>query len=168
MVRIDRNGSGYYDETAKKAILNYLKEKCGMNNKTGEIWRRQNENGTENLMIVVYDHGPFCTVLKLEEEDKLGCDISIAAPAIMFANSKRVYFVGSKTLTDFVRSIPAGEMDDLRNKIAESIGVLQTERVAEKEAPYDPDPGLEKALRKAETQAEVYKEMYDNLLSKLL
>ena len=168
MVRIDRNGSGYYDETAKKAILNYLKETCGMSNKTGEIWRKQNENGTENLVIVVQDHGPICTVLRLEEEDKLGCDISIAAPAIMFANSKRVYFVGSKTLTDFVRSIPAGEMDDLRNKIAESIGVLQTERVAEKEAPYDPDPGLEKALRKAETQVEIYNEMYDNLLSKLL
>ena len=165
MVRIDRNGSGYYDEIAKKAILNYLKEKSGMNNKTGEIWRRQNENGTENLMIVVYDHGPFCTVLKLEEEDKPGCDISLAAPGMLFANSKRVYFVASKTLTDFVRSIPAGEMDDLRNKIAESIGVLQ---VVEKEAPHDPDPGLEKALRKAETQVEVYKEMYENLLSKLL
>lgn len=165
MVRIDRNGSGYYDETAKKAILNYLKEKCGMNNKTGEIWRRQNENGTENLVIVVQDHGPICTVLRLEEEDKLGCDISIAAPAIMFANSKRVYFVASKTLTDFVRSIPAGEMDDLRNKIAESIGVLQ---VVEKEVPSDPNPLLAKALRKAETQVEIYKEMYDNLLSKLL
>lgn len=165
MVRIDRNGSGYYDETAKKAILNYLKEKCGMNNKTGEIWRRQNENGTENLMIVVYDHGPFCTVLKLEEEDKPGCDISLAAPGMLFANSKRVYFVASKTLTDFVRSIPAGEMDDLRNKIAESIGVLQ---VVEKEVPSDPNPLLAKALRKAETQAEVYKEIYENLLSKLL
>ncbi len=165
MVRIDRNGSGYYDETAKKAILNYLKEKCGMNNKTGEIWRRQNENGTENLMIVVYDHGTFCTVLKLEEEDKPGCDISLAAPGILFANSKRVYFVASKTLTDFVRSIPAGEMDDLRNKIAESIGVLQ---VVEKEVPSDPNPLLAKALRKAETQAEVYKEIYENLLSKLL
>ena len=136
-----------------------------MNNKTGEIWRRQNENGTENLVIVVQDHGPICTVLRLEEEDKLGCDISIAAPAIMFANSKRVYFVGSKTLTDFVRSIPAGEMDDLRNKIAESIGVLQ---VVEKEVPSDPNPLLAKALRKAETQAEVYKEIYENLLSKLL
>ena len=165
MVRIDRNGSGYYDETAKKAILNYLKEKCGMNNKTGEIWRRQNENGTENLMIVVYDHGPFCTVLKLEEEDKPGCDISLAAPGMLFANSKRVYFVASKTLTDFVRLIPAGEMDDLRNKIAESIGVLQ---VVEKEVPSDPNPLLAKALRKAETQAEVYKEIYENLLSKLL
>ena len=165
MVRIDRNGSGYYDETAKKAILNYLKEKCGMNNKTGEIWRRQNENGTENLMIVVYDHGPFCTVLKLEEEDKPGCDISLAAPGMLFANSKRVYFVASKTLTDFVRSIPAGEMDDLRNKIAESIGVLQ---VVEKEVPSDPNSLLAKALRKAETQAEVYKEIYENLLSKLL
>ena len=165
MVRIDRYGSGYYDDTAKKAILNYLKEKCGMNNKTGEIWRRQNENGTENLMIVVYDHGTFCTVLKLEEEDKPGCDISLAAPGILFANSKRVYFVASKTLTDFVRSIPAGEMDDLRNKIAESIGVLQ---VVEKEVPSDPNPLLAKALRKAETQAEVYKEIYENLLSKLL
>ena len=165
MVRIVRNGSGYYDETAKKAILNYLKEKCGMNNKTGEIWRRQNENGTENLMIVVYDHGTFCTVLKLEEEDKPGCDTSLAAPGILFANSKRVYFVASKTLTDFVRSIPAGEMDDLRNKIAESIGVLQ---VVEKEVPSDPNPLLAKALRKAETQAEVYKEIYENLLSKLL
>lgn len=136
-----------------------------MNNKTGEIWRRQNENGTENLMIVVYDHGPFCTVLKLEEEDKPGCDISLAAPGMLFANSKRVYFVASKTLTDFVRSIPAGEMDDLRNKIAESIGVLQ---VVEKEVPSDPNPLLAKALRKAETQAEVYKEIYENLLSKLL
>lgn len=165
MVRIDRNGSGYYDETAKKAILNYLKETCGMSNKTGEIWRKQNENGTENLVIVVQDHGPICTVLRLEEEDKLGCDISIAAPAIMFANSKRVYFVNSRALTEFVRAIPAGEMDDLRNKIAESIGVLQ---VVEKEVPSDPNPLLAKALRKAETQAEVYKEIYENLLSKLL
>lgn len=139
-----------------------------MSNKTGEIWRKQNENGTENLVIVVQDHGPICTVLRLEEEDKLGCDISIAAPAIMFANSKRVYFVNSRALTEFVRAIPTGEMDDLRSKIAESIGVLQTERVIGKEAPYDPDPELEKSLRKAETQVEIYKEMYDNLLSKLL
>ena len=139
-----------------------------MSNKTGEIWRKQNENGTENLVIVVQDHGPICTVLRLEEEDKLGCDISIAAPAIMFANSKRVYFVNSRALTEFVRAIPTGEMDDLRSKIAESIGVLQAERVIGKEAPYDPDPELEKSLQKAETQVEIYKEMYDNLLSKLL
>ncbi len=64
---IIRNQSGYYDETAGKAILNIEREKK-MNNKTGEIWKTQATDGTEYSVVILKDHGAIVSALRLKAD----------------------------------------------------------------------------------------------------
>ena len=56
-----RNGSGYYDETAYRG-LNSMAEQ-------GEVWKCTT-NGTDlRDVLIICNHGTFCTVLGLVEDD---------------------------------------------------------------------------------------------------
>ena len=61
---LKRNASGYKDETAYKGIMQAPKP--------GEVWRHTNNNGLKKDILVIKNHGIFCTAIALVEAETEG------------------------------------------------------------------------------------------------
>lgn len=58
---LKRNASGYKDETAYNGIMSAPKP--------GEVWRHTQNNGLKKDILVIKNHGTFCTAIALVETE---------------------------------------------------------------------------------------------------
>lgn len=118
---LKRNGSGYYDPTAYKAIRKIQNGGVSnMNIRKGEIW--EVEHGAINkLALVIAYHGSYCSVLILNDEPRESRDIRLNARGMKYTESGMVSYKFCDAFVDFVRTTTDEEFDDVMGKVSESL-----------------------------------------------
>lgn len=118
---LKRNGSGYYDPTAYKAIRKFQNGGVSnMNIRKGEIW--EVEHGKDSkLALVIKNHGSYCSVLMLNDEPRETRDIRLNARGMKYTESGMVSYKFCDAFVDFVRTTTDEEFDDVMGKVSESL-----------------------------------------------
>lgn len=175
---IKRNASGYYDPTAYEAIKSIMKGENKMNK--GEIWEAKQSNGTFKNVIVIADHGKFCTVLNLCENYNPE-QIEVVCQGIMYTDPRKLQYTFNDMFTNFIRTMKDEEFDYIMEKIADGLGLDKpqpTETVEEKSKEAFipcPEPTIDlfdieaiKDAERAKAERDVYKGLYEKLLADVM
>lgn len=169
---LSRNASGYYDETAYKAI----REVMSMESKVGEIWTMAlNTKDQVRQFLVLADHGNFVTGLPLYDIEREEHDISVLSRIRMYSNSAMISYSFADRLIEFVKRISDDELNSILRNIAESLGINSTHVfIAPVDIPTEPlkamvlPPDDNTEILRLETQLNLYKELYNDLLDSVV
>lgn len=162
---IMRNASGYYDETAYKAI----REVMSMESKVGEIWTMAlNQKDQERQFLVLADHGNFVTGLPLYDIEREEHDISVLSKIRMYTNSAMISYSFADRLIEFVKRISDDELNSILRNIAESLGINSTHVFMAPTATVKMEPVDNTEIVRLETQLNLYKELYNDLLDSVV
>ena len=165
-----KNGEGYDDYTAYKAIIKAEKEKkmeiyegdifIGINNKTGQ----------EREYLIVKVHDKFSTVLMLTTDESLR--YSVMCNGMRYYHPGYIQYIFNDNLTEFVRSLKNKEFEEVKKNIAETLGISIEPVEVIKEVPVEVikevQPSNREALSAAVTEAKIYKELYEKLFEKVV
>ena len=129
-----RNGSGYVDLTAYKAMKKI--EDGGTKMKQGEIWEVA---GTyENKFLVVVEvHDGLCSVLMLTHERKKADDVEIIAHGKMYTNPSMLSYTFCDRFITFVRKMREDEFAALMYEIDARFSMISFAASAEPKADQD-------------------------------
>lgn len=114
---LKRNASGYYDETAYKAIT--------APPKAGEIW--VNKDGTK-CWLILKNNGPACSTLLLGKEEKEN-SIKVMGRVTMYTNPVMIGYTFTVYITTFVKTIPADKLAEVQKAVGEALGITATAAV---------------------------------------
>lgn len=166
-----RQGSTHcFDYTAFRALQNIEREEKKMENKTGEIWGFETNNGIMREAIILKDHGQYSTVLPLFDTDNGSCDVTVNCRGQKFTSTGKMQYVFENRFTLYIRTLTAEEFGEIMDKVAESLGLQRKEVIKEvvKEVPKEVKTTViadnSEELARVQAQLEVYKTMYNDLL----
>ena len=126
MDELKRNGSGYYDPTAYKALQKIEREEEEMEEiKVGEIWEIES-SGKETVAIVLVDHGSYCTILSLADEPRENRSISIPARGVRYADPGFISYKFKAGFKEYIRTTTKEEFEDVFRKVLKAIGYSYT------------------------------------------
>ena len=109
--KMSRNSSGYYDETAYKAISGAAK--------SGEIWEYSNNYGTNQMFLIIKNHGNICTALRLVDEPTAEC-VEVYE---MHTDPRMLQYIYNTNLARYVHSLSAGEFRSILDTISECLNI---------------------------------------------
>ena len=177
MDELKRNGSGYYDKTAYKAIKNYSRGTCEMVVNKGEIWEAETANGDMRTVLAVSCQEKYAVVLYLMNE-KQENNIPVTARTIMYTDPARLQYVFYDRIVNFIKTVPEGEFETVLEEIADRLE-LPVYRTASEEAPVE--TGRQEPSAKADRirrlenenaafrqECSIYKELYQSLLERVI
>ena len=128
-----RNGSGYVDPTAYKALKKVETEMSAnggakMTNefKPGEIWEGETERNETVYYLIVGVQNYFCNVLKLKRFDEKHPEntrgnIEVIAKGIMYTDAGMISYASKRKLTGFVRRLTDEEFTTVKTCILEKL-----------------------------------------------
>lgn len=163
--KMDRNGSGYKDETAYKAFKNMAK--------AGEIWTF-NSFGNEKEVLVIKNHGTHCNVLTLLDECKTKYCIEINSRAKKYTDPRMMQYLFNDNLGQFVKALSDEEFDKVLAEIEDAmeLNICRADAKDELDAAKNRIKHLEEELaaaKKLPAPADsIYKRLYDELIDKLI
>lgn len=180
-----RNGSGYVDITAYKALSNIEKENSKMEFNRGEIFEYEQvgRGDIRKALIISADFRAkdrFLNAILLTEEPKGDHNVQVVCEGMMYADCGMVSFVSNDRLGNFIRTATEAEMRQIDEGIAKCLGIerktveVPVEKIvevpAQNSAHYPPEKHLMLAerLASAKTQADIYKNLYEQLLEKVV
>ena len=192
-----RNGSGYVDYTAYKALSNYERTEKEMNNVyRGEIYEVEAFNSTEaryGLVVSANDRidGRYINVIMGNYEKIFGNEIPIRCNGLYYFSPEKVSLINVNKIGNFVRLATDDEMAQIDAGIAKALGLqcVESEECEAVEPVYFPEgkavelpfpaPTQEENyirvpfeefedLCKSNTEKDIYKGLYEQLLSKLI
>ena len=108
---LNRNGSGYYDETAYKAFMGMAK--------AGDIWMAN--NGREQVLILK-NQGTFCNCLTLTDRSGDKNCIEIISAGTMCTNPGMVKYLFNSRLGAIVQKLPASEFEKVMKAVEDAMG----------------------------------------------
>lgn len=164
--KMNRNGSGYYDETAFKAFKGMAKE--------GEIWTT-GIGDREKEVLVIKNHGTHCNVLSLLDESKSKFCIEIKSRSLKYTDPRMMQYLFNDNLGQFVKALSEEDFDKVLDEIEEALelDICRADAKDELEAAKNRITHLEEELeaeRKKIVPGEesIYKRLYDELIDKLI
>ena len=186
-----RNGAGYVDFTAYKAILNYQKGENVMEYNRGEIFEYEMANRfeTKKALVVSADFRAgerYLSIIVLIDEPKGQVNVPIVCEGMMYADCGMVSFATNDRLGNFIRKATDAEMSQIDEGIAKCLGIKQKTVEITKEVPVIPVVGktemtangittehslaveVVEELVAAKAEANVYKNLYEQLLEKMI
>lgn len=174
---IFRNGSGYVDTTAFKAIRNYLKrEEKNMELYSGDIFKGRMNSGGERIFVILSVHDRYSTVLMLCDNENL--PIAISCAGMKYTDPGQIQYIFNDNLIDFIRSMTKPEFDDLMQAVVDSLGYEAPVKEVVKEVtpefipPASDDTPFDNALceelTKVKAERDVYKSLYENLIRSMI
>jgi hypothetical protein len=186
-----RNGSGYVDFTAYKALQNYQKGENIMEYNRGEIFEYSTNNYDKKKAVILSadfrKESRFISILVLQDEAKGAVNVPVkTASGIMYADCGLVSFCTNERLGDFLRITTEEEMQQIDEGIAKCLGIEQKTVEITKEVPVFPmestlamkahtltlenKPAVEavEEFAAAKAEANVYKNLYEQLLAKMI
>lgn len=167
-----KNGSGYTDPTAYKAIKNILKEDNAMEEvKRGEIWSVEGKNYTRDFLVIQQKKG-YCTGIMLCDVIPKNADpddvCEVMSRTLMYADAGKLTYVTDNTPKQYVKTIS----DDRIEAIIERVGnVLQ---LSHRELPTESAPLQynlvtdSTELVAVKTERDIFKGLYTNLLERVM
>ena len=156
---IRRNGSGYYDETAFKAIQAITKAP-----KPGEIWTDSTGSKT---YLVLQSRKSVCSTLLLGTENKEN-SIMVMARMPMYTDPIMIGYTFSNLLTQFVKTVPEDNMENVKKAVGRALGIRDESECEDIQKRFDAVCKLNKELKAHLDNAFYYKELYTNLMDKLV
>ena len=108
---LNRNGSGYYDETAYKAFMGMAK--------AGDICTTM--DGREEVMILK-NQGTLCNCLTMTDKSNDPQCIEIISAGAKYTNPSMVKYLFNSRLGRFVQRLPADEFAKVREAVADVMG----------------------------------------------
>lgn len=183
-----RNGSGYVDWTAYKAMKSAEKGQNQMTCNHGDIVEYEMKTGEAKLAIVVSAdwraNDRFVNVIVMTDEPKGQIVVPITTKSgIMYADCGMTSFAETSRIGCFVQAAKESELNELEAGIIECLGfgaqVIEKEVIKEviKEVPKEVVLPLEHTdltvdlsmdLAAAKKEAEIFKSLYEQLLEKML
>ena len=176
-----RNGSGYVDITAYKAIKNVERNTNMANCKRGEIFevRMNNSDEIRKALVVSADfrsNRTWQSVLILMEEQKQEDWVPVMCRGMMYADCSKLSYIDANRLYSYIRTATEDEMEAVDAMIAEYLG-LKLENKAEcvpeliqsiHKEPVQVFKDNSEELAAVQKEAEIYKNLYNQLLEKLI
>lgn len=176
-----RNGSGYVDITAYKAIKNVERNINMANCKRGEIFEVTMNNSDEirKALVVSADFRTGRTwqsVLILMNEQHQEDWVPVVCQGMMYADCSKVSYMDSNRLFRYIRTATEAEMAAVDEAIAEQLGLKlenKAERVSKPVLSMNKDSvqvfkDNSEELAAVQKEAEIYKNLYNQLLEKLI
>lgn len=132
-----KNGSGYYDETAFKAIKNTMKnqKRGGSTMNKGEFYARDIvtvdcANGQQDFLLLKC-HEDYATALMLREKPYKENSVKVVSKSVMYADAGRVAYVYYDKISGYVKTIKELEFTGIQKMIITAMGL----EIACEEAP---------------------------------
>jgi len=166
--KMNRNGAGYYDETAYKAFRDMAKP--------GEIWTAS-VSGREREVLVIKNHGTHCNVLALLDECKAKHLVEITSKSLKYTEPRMLQYLFNDNLTSYVKALSAEEFNKILDEIEEALELNiyrpdAQDAKDELEAAQNKIKHLEEQLAEAKKLPApsdgIYKRLYDDLIDKLI
>jgi hypothetical protein len=110
---VNKNASGYYDDTAYKAMT--------AGPQPGEIWT--NRKGDLPSLILA-NNGPLCLCLKMYE-DYMDGEIRVMGRVPMYVNPLKVTYARTADLMTYVKSIPGPEFKVIHRACVRALGIAK-------------------------------------------
>lgn len=169
-----KNASGYYDETAYKAMTT--------SPKPGEIWTH---NVSGAYMLVLANIEGVCIALRINENPRDEHSLPVTVRTKMWTNPQFLGNCRCTALSNYAKIADKEEFEAIKNRIAEFL-YLAVEETAEEEeeeevgfdGTEDIQAELEDAKKECEAvkkkllisqeNAKLYRKMYDELLDKVI
>lgn len=189
MDELKRNGSGYYDPTAYKAMKNYENGGVNMEINKGEVWEVEHGRYIKTAIVLAH-HGSYCSVLLLEDEYRESINIQINARGIKYSESGFVQYKFTNAFITFVRKLTDEEFKDVCIKVAKSldleaeIDVFDETILAEKDAEIEALKAhikvlveqnaevhhsiTERTVIELTVERDLYKAQYEKMLERLI
>lgn len=112
------NGSGYYDETAYKAMTS--------GPQPGEIWKRDDDR----LFLIIARRDSVCSTLTLT--DKKGDNsITVMAMVPMYTSPIMVGYAFASRMIQYIKKVPDEEMQAIRRAVGAALGLTVTNNLPE-------------------------------------
>lgn len=176
-----RNGSGYVDYTAYKAMTNIQKGENDMEFKRGEIFEYEQAGRGEirKALIVSADFRSkdrWLNAILLTEEPKGNINVPIVCEGMMYADCGMVSFVSNDRLDNFIRRATDAEMQEIEKGIAKCLGIelkMHSDELLAETTPILPAQEstvefFSEELTEAKAEAKIYKNLYEKLLAKVM
>ena len=180
-----RNGSGYADPTAYKALSNIERdEKMEFNR--GEIFEYEevNKGIYRKALILSADFRSterWQSVILLNEEPKGKINVPIACEGMMYADCGVVSFAHADRLGNFIKRATEEEMAQIDEGVAKCLGIEiepvymdsseEIERLQHELRKCNniiPACDNTEELATAKAEAKIYKDLYEKLLAKVM
>ena len=120
------NGSGYYDPTAYHAIKN-MQEDLAMGTRKdyadGDIVIAKKHNGETEEMLLLRCHEGYATATILRDKPPIENAVMVISRQKMYMDAGRPCYVFYDTITGFVKSVSDEELERVRQKIGEALGI---------------------------------------------
>lgn len=169
-----RNGSGYVDPTAYKAIKKY-QEGEEMEYKRGDIvWYEAYGGKFKQALIVSGDYrrnNMYQSIICLTEEPKTEDSVPIVCGGMMYVDCGMVSFAPLDRINDYIRTASAEEMAQVDAILAKNLGIEQktVEKVVDARAgTISKLVETSEELMQAKAEAGIYKDLYEKLLAKVM
>lgn len=118
---LNRNGSGYYDETAYKAYMGMAK--------AGDIWTTW--DGREEVLIL-RNQGTLCNCLSLTDRMRDKQCIEITSAGTMYTNPGMIKYLFNDRLGRFVQRLPDDEFAKVLEAVEDVLGFRKPETKIDK------------------------------------
>lgn len=189
-----RNGSGYVDLTAYKAIK---KADGGVNMNKGEIWEIKHGR-SYRMAVVLAVHEKVCNVLVLNDEMYGENDFEVVAKGVKYTDPCMISYAFNDNFVGFVKCMKDHEFETLLDVIRGELGFNQIPNSTIENAEKDKciaelekqvrtlsaecnllsaetnrlrkeeRPSNDVVLMKAEIERDLYKNLYEHALEKLI
>jgi len=127
---LKRNGSGYYDPTAYKAMTNLIKGEGTMEMKRGEIFEYNMQNGELKYVLVISSDerksDRFLSIIVLSNEPKGRINAPVVCKKQMYADCCMVSYGYSDRFGCYVRTATEREMQEVEAGIMEALDIKAT------------------------------------------
>lgn len=171
MDELKRNGSGYYDETAYKAMKR-VERKEKMDIKKGEIWEVAMNGGNREMLCIKAFEKYAVGLLLSPEETEENC-IMVKSRTKMYADTGRTIYAYNHNIRNYIKTLPEDDIEYVMIEIAKTLGL---ESQATQEEQTQNQPKLEpfsgelytKMQSRLEAERDIYKEMYEKLVEKMI
>lgn len=145
---LKRNASGYYDETAYKAIT--------APPKAGEIWT---SSDGRKCWLILQNRGDVCSTLLLGKEEKEN-SVKVMGKVPMYTNPVMIGYTFTIYITTFVKSIPAANLAEVQKAVGEALGITAVAAV-----PHDHINVLEEKVYNLTQENEGLRESYKEIFN---
>ena len=161
---INRNGSGYYDPTAYKAIKNYMRNgENSMKLYKGDIVEIETNTGLTKEAVILSVHSKFSTILILTENESL--PYSVNCKGLRFTDPGMIQYVFNDNVKELIRSMKQDEIDYLLQEVVDGLGYeAQKNDIPE----GDSIEVFSEELTKVKAERDVYKSLYENLIGSMI
>lgn len=174
---ISRNASGYFDETAYKAIKNIKKGAGKMDIYNGDILTVE-YNGIEKFFVVIAVKETFFVGLQLNPNNNSFRQVKVICQGEKYCDPAMLAYVYSNKVTGLIRSMTAAEFEDILGKVGDAIGIPVhdfTEKKTEiisvpaetSQKPEEDSFDLRMQIVSLRTERDVYKQLYAEMMNSL-